>query len=285
MVWYPTAASKIACGEERHTIQWAAGNLVALDHADPQGERALAALGGTHYACIDALDAWARREDDPRLLSALTRGPGDPVNRESESQGPRGHMHFGPSPAGRLSSSLSQRRRGWVGFAPMSSSGTARSGSGSHLPHDGSSSFEDDVILLASLGRSIAMRLVATVTAHLINRTAADHPVEGSARPALEASVFGRAADVLRNWVGDPNLEIELDVVEPGAEALSFDEEHHTMQVALPLQWVSEVWGRDLALLGGFFALALVEVQESRTTLVTIGSDLGPARLLTVELG
>jgi hypothetical protein len=285
MVWYPTAATKIACGEERHTIQWEAGNLMAPDHADPEGERALAALGGTRYACIDVLDAWARRGDDPRLLSALTRGPGDPVNPESDSQGPRGRLLSGPSPAGRLSSSLSQRGRGWVGFAPMSRGGMVRSGSGAHLPQDGSSSFEDDVILLACLGRSITMRLVATVTARLINRTAADHPEEESVRPALEASVFGRAADVLRNWVGEPNLEIELDLVEPGGEALSFDEEHHTMRVALPLQWVSEVWGRDLALLGGFFALALVEAQESRTTLATIGSDLGPARLLTIELG
>jgi hypothetical protein len=130
----------------------------------------------------------------------------------------------------------------------------------------------------------MTMRLVATTTARLLDLTATEDPEGDSVRPALEASLFGRASSVLRIWLGDPNLEIVLDVIEPNEQAGVAAEEDHTMRVALPLQWVSEVWGRDLAVVGGRFALALVQARENRTTLATVGSDFGPSRSLTVEL-
>jgi hypothetical protein len=166
----------------------------------------------------------------------------------------------------------------------MSSSATYQTRSGSLPTPDRSHSFEEDMGLLAGLGSALTMRLVAIVTARLLDRTAADDPEGDSVRPALEASLFGRAVSVLRTWTGEPALEIELDVVEPGDEAVVPGGEDDVMRVALPLQWVPEVWGRDLAVVSGRLAVAVIEAGENRTTLKTVGSDFGPWRTLTIEL-
>ena len=78
----PRATTHLECSGERHAIRWAAGELSAPDHGDPEGERALAALGGTSCACLDILSAWARHREDPRLLTAVSRGTGDMIQSE-----------------------------------------------------------------------------------------------------------------------------------------------------------------------------------------------------------
>jgi hypothetical protein len=282
---YPPAVARIVCGSERHAIRWEEGELIALDHGDPEGERGLAALGGTSYACIEALGAWARCREDPRLLSALTRGPSDPLALEPGSQGHRGpQMTFGASSPRRRAVGGSGGARGWVGLAPMSSGVATFTASGSMQPPERTRSFEGDIVLLAGLGQSMEMRLVATVTARLLQRIEADEPETGTARPALESSLFGRVSSTVRTWLGASGTDVAVDVVEPGDEVISGGEDDNAIRVALPLEWVSEVWGRDLAIVGGRFALALVEATENRTTLQTVGSDLGSPRPLTVEL-
>ncbi len=183
--------------------------MIAPDHGNPEGERALAALGGTTYACLEVLDAWARRRDDPRLLTALTRGPSDPVAPGPGSQGPRGpRMQLNAVlPARRRLASASGRGVGWVGYAPMSSGLTTRAHAGSPEPPDQTRSFEDDILLLAGFERSMEMRLVATVTARLLDRIGADDSVTGPTRPALETSLFGRASSTVRTWLGAPDAE------------------------------------------------------------------------------
>jgi hypothetical protein len=57
------------------------------------------------------------------------------------------------------------------------------------------------------------------------------------------------------------------------------------VQAALPLEWVSEVWGRDLAIVGGQFALDVSKATPSRTTLRTIGADFETLSSLTVTGG
>ena len=86
---FPAATATVECQWQSHTIRWEAGDLVASDHDDPEGERALAALGGTDIACINVLNAWQRHRCDPRLLTVCTRGPGDPVQPWPSGQGRR----------------------------------------------------------------------------------------------------------------------------------------------------------------------------------------------------
>ena len=76
-----------------------------------------------------------------------------------------------------------------------------------------------------------------------------------------------------------------VDVVEPGAETVTVNQTDDTVRVALPLEWVSEVWGRDLAIVGGQFALAVSKATKGRTTLRTIGADFETLSSVTITEG
>jgi hypothetical protein len=141
---------------------------------------------------------------------------------------------------------------------------------------------EDDLALLAGLGHELTLRLVATVTTMLLDRL--DGPDRFSARPVLEASLFGRASCALRSWLAAPDLEIELQMTDREEEPSLEWDGGGSVQVALPPEWVTAVWARDLTVIAGRFSLAVVSSTVSRTTLVTIGSDLGTPRQLVVEM-
>lgn len=282
---FPPAWARISCGNERHAIRWETGDVIALNHADPEGELGLAALGGTSCPCVDVLGAWTRHRDDPRLLSALTRGISDTVHAGRDPHGPRLLQRAVRSGSGRGILTTSTRRRAGGGVV-YTTTGTV---SGRAVPrrfaqHNEPAMAEDDLVLLADLGRTMSTRLVATTTARLLEASAAE-PAEARFRPALEASLFGRAASALRTWTGDSSSDVVVDVVEPGAETVTVNQTDDTVRVALPLEWVSEVWGRDLAIVGGQFALAVSKATKGRTTLRTIGADFETLSSVTITEG
>jgi hypothetical protein len=278
------AVARVACSDETHTIRWEAGNLVALDHADPEGERALAALGGQSCTCLDLLGAWTRRRGDAALLSALSRGPQDPVHNEGLRPG-----RFGAYPAGPVPRNVVSARRGGgvvrsraaygnsvsmtVFAAPPGSAGP---------PASASSTPEDDIVVLAGLGHELTLRLASTVTSALLEGLKT--PKGASMGPILEASLFGRAWAALRTWLGTPDLELDLEVIGPDAEpGLSWDGSG-PVHLALPLEWVMTVWGADLSMVAGRFSLGLAERDGARSTLISVGTDLGPPRPLILEI-
>jgi hypothetical protein len=73
----PAAQATLTCGDATHRLIWNNGILTAPDHADPDGERALIALGGEPLACIEMLDAWQRHSHDPAILLLSSRGSAD----------------------------------------------------------------------------------------------------------------------------------------------------------------------------------------------------------------
>jgi hypothetical protein len=73
-------------------------------------------------------------------------------------------------------------------------------------------------------------------------------------------------------------------VIEPQAEpSLSWDGAG-PVHLALPLEWVTTVWGHDLNVVAGRFCLGVAERNDTRTTLMSVGPDLGPPRPLTIEI-
>jgi hypothetical protein len=281
----PPALARVECSGERHTIRWASGNLVALDHVDPEGERTLAALGGTGCACLDVLGAWSRQQENPGLLTALSRGTQDQIQAEGFQT-----RTFVPYPATTTPRNVLRPARGggmthgWVavtGSAVRMTGGAVPAGVMDPRTNAGPTR-EDDLALLAGLGHELTLRLVATVTATLLDRL--DGPDRFSARPVLEASLFGRASCALRSWLATPDLEVELQMTRPDEEPSLEWDGGGPVQVALPPEWVTTVWGRDLTVIAGRFSLAVVDSTASRTTLVTIGSDLGTPRRLVVEV-
>ena len=280
----PVAVARVACSDGTHAILWEGGDLIALDHDDPEGERALAALGGQSCTCLDVLGAWTRQRGDAALLSALSRGPHDPVQPDGLWPGP-----FAPYPATRGPRNVVSAGRGggmWrVGAGRTNSvSVTGVAIPSAAMAQHGSASFthDDDVVLLAGLGHQLTLRLAATVTAALLDELKS--PQDASPRPALEASLFGRASVSLRTWLGIPDLELELEVVEPDEEPTLDWDVGGPVRLALPLEWVMTVWGCDLTVVAGRFCLGVAASKGTGTTLMSVGSDLGAPRPLSIEL-
>lgn len=282
----PAALARVACSGERHTMRWEGGNLVALDHDDPEGERALAALGGTSGACLDLLGAWSRQRENPGLLTALSRGTQDMIQAEGFPTRPFAAYPATTTPRNTLLPARAGNRTPG-GSVAMTGSSTAmarraRRG-GVMVPRaNAAPTTEDDLALLAGLGHELTLRLVATVTAVLLDRLGG--PDRPSARPALEASLFGRASCALRAWLATPVLDVELVVTGPDEQPSLKWDGAGPIQVALPPEWVMTVWGRDLTMIAGRFSLGVVESAASRITLMTIGSDLGTPRQLVVQM-
>ena len=78
----PAAEVPVVCGRGTHTVRWEAGELIALDHGDPEGDVARAALAGETVPCLELLRTWSRRADDPHVLTLASRGPTDPLDMD-----------------------------------------------------------------------------------------------------------------------------------------------------------------------------------------------------------
>jgi len=137
-------------------------------------------------------------------------------------------------------------------------------------------------MLLAGLGHELTLRLASTVTSALLEELKS--PKGASMGPTLEAALFGRASAALRAWLGAPDLDLDLEAIEPDTEpGLSWDGSG-SVHLALPLEWVMTVWGADLTVIAGRFSLGVAERDGARTTLMSIGTDLGPPRPLIIEI-
>jgi len=279
----PTALARLDCSGQRHAIRWEAGELVALDHEDPEGERALVALGGARTTCIEVLSAWSRQKESAGLLSSLSRGTLDPV-RAGASPQVRGLHPASMTPRNVVMPARGARPLGqWVTQVGTARASAVLAAAGAP-PITGTAfpAFEEDIVILAGLGHEMTLRLVSTVTAVLLDRM--DGPDGSVVRPALEASLFGRALTALRTWLAVPDLEVDLMVTGPDdAPSLAWDGEGPA-ELRLPLDWVVSVWGRGLAVVAGRFGLRVVDANSRRTTLTTVASDLSSPQRLVIEL-
>jgi hypothetical protein len=286
---YPALTVGLACSGQDHRVRWEQGELLAPDHDDAEGERALVALGGPRCACIDLLDLWARHADDPDVLALTSRGPADPV-RWSGPDRPAARPFVAPPPGARRGT---VRTRG-TGFVMMT--GSAPVGSMVPAGQTVPAAEPPDVTEVLDLDPRLADRLALTVAATWAGRLADGDPRVAPVRAALEAALYGRATAALRLWLARPDLAVQLEMIPPGQDPSIEIPEPATAGVTahLPLAWLVEVWGRGVAVVTDRFTVASesaaldsagpASADFDELRLRTVGHD-GDIRVLTLRLG
>src|ERR1019366_1077588 len=161
----------VPCGGDTHTVRWEAGELMAVDHGDPDGE---AALAGESVPCLELLRTWSRRADDPHVLTLASRGPTDPLNINLDGL----RFDYG---------------------APRRQT-------------------EEQTLRLLAAGGRLPDRLQATIAAIWTRRLRTGHTALETARPQLEAALYGRVLRTLHAWLGEPRLPIELPLIRTEAQ-------------------------------------------------------------------
>jgi hypothetical protein len=286
----PPATAEVQCGDERHRLRWSEGELSTLDHEDPEGERTLAALGGTTNGCIDVFDAWNRHNEDLRVLTIASRGAADPLNFDRDDGGggfiglnQLGARQRGPTlkaarPSLQRTAFSSSMRRGWASY-----SGVARAtvvgrvaGNAGPAPVDPG----DDYITLFSLGGGLPERLAATVAwqwAERIQRA----ETSGSVQPALYAALASRMWLAVRAWTGDA-VDVEVDMIRPHDES-SAQLADGRWRLAVPFRWLSRVWAPGLALTAGRLVLD-AQLDDRVVQLDTLARGTDRVARMTLDL-
>jgi hypothetical protein len=261
----PAAQATLGCGDGIHRLIWNDGTLTAPDHADPEAERALAALGGEPLACIAMLDAWLRHVEDPNVLVMGSRGPADlipvPVERPRR-----------PAPRGPAATSRAGVTRIMI----------ASGGRRGHLPFERQD--EGQLAQLLSLGGGIGRRLDATVAAYWCERLLDPDAETERLRARLHAALYGRVLATLVAWLGQGDLELTLELVPEGAPPALGPGVGGGIVAALPFRWLVDVWARGLEVIWGRFCLAATTNDDHSWELLTVGPDLGEPATLTLTL-
>jgi hypothetical protein len=253
----PPTTLDVACADQTHRLRWEAGELISLDHEDPEGERTLAALGGADNGCLEVLDAWNRRCRELRVLTLASRGPTDALTFDRPNQGGGSGLGVrGASSRPVLRARPASRR---VVFGTSVSSGWSSYSSTSHAVVGGSQRGPqtpepaDDYSMLFALSGGLGDRLAATVAAHWANRV--EHgEVAGSDEPALQAALTGRAWVAVCAWLGDPSVDVKVQMTGADQLPVAIRREHGWL-LELPFRWLSRVWAPSLAVTAGRLVL------------------------------
>ena len=231
----PPAEVTVPCGGDTHTVRWEAGELIAVDHSDPEGDVTLA---GESVPCLELLRTWSRRADDPHVLTLASRGPTDPLDIDIDG----------------LRFDYGEPRH----------------------------QTEEQTLRLLAAGGRLPDRLQATTAAIWTRRLRTGHAALGTARPQLEAALYGRVLRTLRAWLGEPQLTVELTMI-------GHEEQRrivHTadgVEVSLPFSWLSDVWIRGLAVTFGRLCIAADTTDGASWTLDTLGPGLADLRQFTID--
>lgn len=277
----PRVLLDLDCQGETHQLAWSKGAITTLDHADPEGERMLAALGGEPSRCIAILDAWHRHAQDLRVLTLTARGLGDPLSHQLADGLP---MPVRPAlPGGRpissarrgLSSRSGAGTTGWFGYSSSFSVSMGSTAVGAGAADEGHVDLTD----LLSLSGGLPDRLAAGVIAHWTDRVATGDAT--GHRPALQAALYGRAALAVRAWLGG-QVEVEVSMLAP-SEAPSLYRGREGVHLALPFSWLTQVWAPGLSNTAGRFVLDAA-LEQGQLALVTADSEGGAPTTMTLQL-
>jgi hypothetical protein len=277
--YHSPAEMSIDCSGRKHLVRWQDGELVLLDHNDPEGERTLAALGGDACECVEILGSWERHRADLRLLVLASRGPSDPIIHIDELG--RAGMSVANFVGG--TSRMRSRRTvirgvsGWVGHSPL-----ARGRGG--LPQSAGAADPDELLKLLQLGGGLSDRLLATLLADWTERISGEDGRCEAERPSLTVALYGRVAVALRTWLNEPDLAITLDMIDPSDQP-DISRGPEGIHVRLPFRWLIDVWARGVSVILGRFAMQLLDAEDERQRVLTVSSDLRDIRPVTISIG
>lgn len=287
------AQAPVECGGERHRLHWEDGILRALDHADAESERTLAALGGQSCTCLDLIQAWEHHRDDLRVLVLGSRGPTDllAVHDDASAQlgvsAPQmvtGGVAFAGSASRapvrrvqRMSAMGRRRTSGWTAYAPAG---------GFPRPPGRMSQkacAENELLALLGLGGGLPERLVATVAAAWKERLQQSRRPPAQSHAQLQAALHGRVFAAMRSWLGASGPESQLRMIGENGKPKLIPEDAY-IRAELPFGWLSDVWAPGLATIWGRFCLAAATDDGHSWRLTTVGPDLGSPSIMTLQL-
>jgi hypothetical protein len=132
---------------------------------------------------------------------------------------------------------------------------------------------EEQTLRLLAAGGRLPDRLQATTAAIWTRRLRTGHAALATARPQLEAALYGRVLRTLHSWLGEPQLTVELTMIGPEDQRRAV-RTADGVDVSLPFCWLSDVWMRGLAVTFGQLCIAADTADGSSWTLDTLGPDL-----------
>lgn len=275
----PAAQAAVSCGGQEHRLRWQAGELRALDHADADAERILAALGGQRCCCVDMLDAWHRHATDLRVLVLASRGPADQLSPQPTPARPGG-----ASVARQAGGLTLVRARGGPASSSASSASFTHPNARRRPAHPAPATAEPEyeLIELLQLGGSLPDRLAATVAANWSTRLGQPDEVTKRAHAKLHAALYGRATASLRAWLGEQALPVDLEMID-GRRQPRLSQHEAGISAELPFGWLVDVWAKGLAVTAGRFCLAAARIGD-HWTLSTVAPDLQEQRPLAIDL-
>jgi hypothetical protein len=257
-MWFdslPPCQAQVPCGEGTHAFRWEAGAVVLPSHPDADAELVLAALGGEKAGCVKLAEAWARHQEDLKVLAVGPRGTADSISVDWDTvqatETGSGHAGWaslaGPSP----------------GHGVISGRFPARPGHGSQpLRQAMQAEMEQarqhvaDHLALLALGSGFSMRLAGHVAAAHADR------LEPANRPAVSIAIEGRVAPLIEDWIGlDPD-QVLGSVHEDtgwGTLELTGKGQDRRLNIALPPAWLADVWACGLGLADRHLVVAVLQ--------------------------
>jgi hypothetical protein len=256
--WYrgvPTVEAKLQVSEDAsHRIAWRRGRFVLLDHPDPSGEMALAALGGELCPCFELREAWRTADFDTAWQS--TGWFFDPADVLREYRLHRERMR-----------NLRLRVPGNTSPGGIQ---LARPGGRSWFSTTRGTRVSDVEAIHGELVRRLRERLFGSLPTPFLERLAfgmvvrglrASESVSGMARIRLREFVLDAVVRCVRAWGPTKQrqlpVDIELWLTNRVAPQLVGLVEPHLgyVEAVLPSRWLVAVHARGLAVVDDCFVL------------------------------
>jgi hypothetical protein len=122
-------------------------------------------------------------------------------------------------------------------------------------------------------------RLVATVAAHW-----SPLPRTDDEERLLVTAVHGRLLWALRRWTG-PGVRLRTELHADAGRPLHLTRAGGGVTAQVGLDWISTVWGRDLAVVGDALVVEVLDVDADQATVSALDRDLRPRTFGVVSAG